>query len=56
MIEFVGYGILLAIGFHLGGKISKKLGLGKLDKTTGELGKGEGINTRKYVSKIHGVN
>jgi hypothetical protein len=52
MIQYVGYGVLLAIGYHIGGKIARKLGMGTLNKNVAALRNGEGINTGKYRSKI----
>ncbi|MDP8263131.1 MAG: hypothetical protein P9M13_07500 [Candidatus Ancaeobacter aquaticus] len=56
MIEYLAYGVLLTIGFHIGGKISKKCGLGPNDDKRVKLHKykGQGINTKTYVSKLYG--
>ena len=54
MIQYIAYGIFLAIGFHIGGKVSMKLRLGPKNKSKVELNKGEGIRTNDYVSKFYG--
>lgn len=52
MIEYLAYGVLLSIGFHIGGKISRLYGLGPKEKKKTKIFKGVGINTKTYVSKL----
>lgn len=54
MIEYLAYGMLLAFGFHIGGKVAKKYGLGPRENKKVKILKGVGINTKTYVSKLQG--
>ena len=54
MIEYLAYGVLLSIGFHVGGKVAHKYGLGPKEKKRVKLLKGVGIKTKLYVSKFQG--
>lgn len=55
MIIYVAYGALLAIGFHIGGKVSDRWGLGPRDRSRIEMHRGEGRNVGKYVTKFYGA-
>jgi hypothetical protein len=54
MIEYLAYGVLLAIGFHLGGKISKKLNLSPKNEKKTRMLKGTGLKTKTFMSKLGG--
>lgn len=54
MIEYIAYGVLLAIGFHLGENISNKYGLGPRQKKRAKLLKGVGIQTKTLLAKLQG--
>ena len=57
MIIHVAYGALLAIGFHIGGKVSDRWGLGPKDRNRIKVYKhrGEGRNTGEHVAKFYGM-
>lgn len=52
MIEYLVYGVLLSIGFHIGGKIARKYNLGPREEKKVRILKGAAKNTKEYVSKI----
>ena len=52
MIEYVAYGILLSIGYHIGGKIAKKYNLGPKNEKKVKLYKATGRNTKEYLAKL----
>lgn len=54
MIEYIAYGMLLAIGFHLGGNISNTYGFGPRQKKRVKLYKGVGLHTKTLLSKLQG--
>lgn len=54
MIEYIAYGALLAIGFHLGGDLSNKYGLGPRQKKRVKHLKGVGLRTKALLSKLQG--
>lgn len=54
MFVYIAYGILLTIGYHIGGKISKRLGLCPKDEKKVKIYRGSAINTESHVSKLEG--
>ncbi len=54
MIEYVAYGILWAIGLHLGGKVADRYRLGPEDKARIRIyNKYAGYKTRSHVARLY---
>lgn len=52
MIEYLVYGVLLSIGYHIGGKVAKKYNLGPKKEKKVKFYKAAGRNTKEYLTKI----